>query len=95
MGGGGSVQDKGIKVFSKGEQKSSGSVGSGTAPQAVMAIKVAAYDEFPISCQLVKKLLIQVSSRWVVDVEKIQVVEFYTHDFHSSVTYSGNFGVGY
>ena len=82
-------------VFNKGEQKSSGSVGSGTAPQAVMAIKVATYDEFPVSCQLVKKLLIQVSAWWVVDVEKIQVVSFYTHDFHSSVTYSGNFGVGY
>jgi len=34
-----------------------------------MAIKVVTYD-FPVSCQLVKKLLIQVSAWWVVDVEK-------------------------
>jgi len=38
------------------------------------AIKIATYDEYPASCQLVKKLLIQVSAWRVVDVEKIQVV---------------------
>ena len=54
MGGGGSVQDNGIMVFNKGAQSFFGSVGSGTAPQAVMAIKVATYDDFPASCQLVK-----------------------------------------
>ena len=42
VGGGGSVQDKQIMVFNDGEQKSSCSVGSGTAPEAVVAIKVAA-----------------------------------------------------
>jgi len=68
------VQDNGIIVFNKGEQKSPGNVESGTAPQAVMAVKVATYDEFPLTCLLVKKLFIQVSAWWVVDVEKIQVV---------------------
>jgi len=39
-----------------------------------MAIKITTYDEFPISCQLVKRMLIRLSAWWVVDVEKIQVV---------------------
>jgi len=74
MGRGGSVQDDENIVFNKEEQISSCSVGSGTAQQAMTAIKIATYDEYPASCQLVKKLLIQVSAWRVVDVEKIQVV---------------------
>ena len=42
VGWGGSVQDKQIMVFNDGEQISSCSVGSGTAPEAVVAIKVTA-----------------------------------------------------
>ena len=68
------VFNKGELVFNKGEQKYSGSVLSGTAPQVVMAIKIPTCDDLPVSCQLVKKFLIQVSAWWVVDIEKMQVV---------------------